>query len=107
MLQSSSFFTPELDPQESDFSGFAAVTEFVAGVHAAESDPEPVPTVLTCGTVEENLANNRLMAESLDRLGYPVRLVTVRDAHNYTAWRDALHPYLTELVNEVVSARAS
>jgi enterochelin esterase family protein len=107
LLQSSSFFTPRLDPQESDFSGFAAVTEFVSGVHAADADERPVPTVLTCGTVEENLANNELMAETLGRLGYPVHLVVVRDAHNYTAWRDALHPQLVELVTEVVGARAS
>ncbi|MDT4916679.1 MAG: hypothetical protein QOH89_1379 [Pseudonocardiales bacterium] len=107
LLQSSSFFTPRLDPQESEFSGFAAVTDFVEAVHEADSDPRPVPTVITCGTVEENLANNELMAETLGRLGYPVRLALVRDAHNYTAWRDALHPHLAELVSEVVGARAS
>ena len=32
MLQSGSFFTPDLDGQESGFSGFAAVTGFVASV---------------------------------------------------------------------------
>jgi enterochelin esterase family protein len=107
LLQSSSFFTARLDPQESDFSGFPAVTEFVSSVHAAEVDEHPVPVVLTCGTVEENLANNRLMAETLDRLGYPVRIDVVRDAHNYIAWRDALHPRLAELVTEVVNAHAA
>jgi len=107
LLQSSSFFTAELDPQESDFSGFAAVTEFVAAVHKAEFDARPVPTVITCGTVEENLANNESMAASLQRLGYPVHTTTVRDAHNYTAWRDALHPHLAHLVREAVGARAS
>lgn len=104
LLQSGSFFTPVLDPQESDFSGFAAVTEFVATVHGSSSDPRPVPVVLTCGTVEENLPNNELMAATLRRLGYAVRMVTVPDAHNYTAWRDALHPHLTQLVTEVARA---
>jgi enterochelin esterase family protein len=107
LLQSGSFFTPKLDPQESDFSGFGAVTRFVADVHAASSDPHPVPAVLTCGTVEENLANNEAMAATLRRLGYPTRLVRVRDAHNYTAWRDALDPNLTGLVTDVVCARAA
>jgi enterochelin esterase family protein len=106
-LQSGSFFTPELDPQESGFSGFATVTEFVATVHGTRFDARPVPAVLTCGTVEENLANNELMAATLRRLGYPVRMVPVADAHNYTAWRDALHPHLTALVTDVVRDRAA
>lgn len=100
-LQSGSFFTPELDPQESSFDGFAAVTAFVRETHQVAHDERPVPTVLTCGTVEENLANNKLMAGTLDRLGYQSRLHTKRDAHNFTAWRDALHPHLTELIERV------
>ncbi len=100
-LQSGSFFTPRLDPQESGFGGFAAVTEFVAGLADAEpQESSPVPTVLTCGTVEENLANNEAMSATLQRLGYPARLVLRRDSHNYTAWRDALHPHLTGLVTD-------
>jgi enterochelin esterase family protein len=107
LLQSSSCFTPDLDPQEADFSGFAAVTAFVADVHAAHEHPRPVPTVFTCGTVEENLANNEAMAAALDRLGYGAQLVTVRDAHNYTAWRDALDPHLTNLIADAVVAHAA
>jgi enterochelin esterase family protein len=76
-------------------------------VHADDSDDNPVPTAMTCGVPEENLANNQRMAESLSRLGYPVGIAAVRDAHNYTAWRDALHPHLTGLVNQVVAARAA
>jgi enterochelin esterase family protein len=105
LLQSGSFFTPELDGQESTFGGFAAVTGFVAEVAAADSDPAPVPVVLTCGTVEENLANNRAMTTHLRRLGYPAELAVVRDAHNFTAWRDALDPHLARLVRD--AARAS
>jgi enterochelin esterase family protein len=44
------------------------------------------------------------MAATLRRLGYAARMVTVPDAHNYTAWRDALHPHLTQLVAEVLRA---
>jgi enterochelin esterase family protein len=95
-LQSGSFFTRKLDPQERHFRGFAAVTKFVAALPG--EPPAPVPTVLTCGTVEENRANNEAMTAVLRRLGYDVQLVLCRDAHNYTAWRDALDPHLTRLV---------
>jgi enterochelin esterase family protein len=107
MLQSGSFFTPDLDPQEATFSGWAPVTAFVASVHDATADPRPRPTMLTCGRPEENLANNQRMAATLARLGYPVELRAVRDAHNYTAWRDALHPQLTELITSVAATHAA
>jgi len=107
LLQSGSFFTPELDPHERRFRGFPTVTAFVAGVHAATGDDRPVPVTVTCGLPEENLANNRAMAATLERLGCPLRLVEVRDGHNYTAWRDALHPHLTDLVSSVGAERAA
>jgi enterochelin esterase family protein len=107
LLQSGSFFTPILDPQEADFSGFAAVSEFVTQVHEATSDAHPVPTVLTCGTVEENLENNAAMVHTLQRLGYPARLALFRDAHNFTAWRDSLDPQLSDLVMDVVGTHAT
>jgi enterochelin esterase-like enzyme len=98
-LQSGSFFTRELDPQEQGTRCFDEVAKFVLETHEATSDPAPAPTVMTCGAVEENLANNRLMAATLRRLGYDVTLHENRDAHNYTAWRDALHPYLGDLLS--------
>lgn len=107
LLQSGSFFTPDLDAQESAFYGWHAVTRFVASVHRARRDARPVSTAMTCGLPEENLANNQRMARTLSRLGYPVRLSPVRDAHNYTAWRDALHPHLTDLVTTVATAHAA
>ena len=61
----------------------------------------PVPTVLTCGLAEENLHNNQEMAETLRRQGYPVTMAEVPDAHNYTGWRDAFDPYLTDLLRNV------
>ncbi|MFL6175114.1 MAG: hypothetical protein ACJ715_00570, partial [Ornithinibacter sp.] len=64
----------------------------------------PVPTVMTCGTLEENLANNRIMARALAAQGYDVTLREVRDVHNYTAWRDALDPGLTEVLRRVWSS---
>lgn len=107
LLQSGSFFTPDLDGQESSFSGFRQVTEFVASVLDATSDPAPVPTTVTCGVAEENLANNQRMASKLADLGYDVSLHAVRDAHNYTAWRDALDPHLTDLIHTVTGSHAA
>jgi enterochelin esterase family protein len=104
LLQSGSFFTPDLDPQESGFSRFAEVTGFVAEIAATDDDPAPVPAVVTCGTVEENLANNEAMAAQLRRLGYSVTFVRDHDAHNYVAWRDALHPHLANLIEAVTRA---
>jgi enterochelin esterase-like enzyme len=106
-LQSGSFFTPHLDPQESNFSGFAAVTSFVADVETAAADARPVPTVITCGAAEENLANNRRMAATLARLGYDVEMLEFRDAHNYVAWRDSLDPHLTKLIARLAGAHAT
>ena len=33
--------------------------------------------------------------------GYPVRFAEVRDAHNWVCWRDALDPYLVDLLQAV------
>lgn len=99
-LQSGSFFVPVHDHMEASFPWFGRVTRWVAAARRA-THIEPVPTVLTCGTVEENLRNNELMHRLLADQGYPVRLVTVRDAHNYTGWRDCLDPYLTSLLQRV------
>ncbi len=107
LLQSGSFFTPDLDDQESDFSAFAAVSAFVASVHDARAAIDRGPVSMTCGVVEENLANNQRMAATLTRLGHRTRLHLLRDAHNYTAWRDALHPHLTALITSLEASDAA
>jgi enterochelin esterase family protein len=58
---------------------------------------------MTCGLGEENLANNRLMAKALSRLGHDVALHEVPDAHTYTGWRDALDPHLVDLLAQAWS----
>ena len=64
-LQSGSYFTADLDPQESGFEFWPEVTGFVASVRAAEqAAPDAPVTTLTCGTAEENHANNLAMRES-------------------------------------------
>jgi enterochelin esterase-like enzyme len=101
-LQSASFLTRELDPQEGDrFSKFAQVDAYVQRVLTEGAPAETVPAVLTCGLAEENLENNRQMAATLARQGYAARLVEVPDAHNYVGWRDAFDPALAELLREM------
>jgi len=100
-LQSGSFFTPRLDSQERRFPNFRRITDFTAAVHAGELPDGPVPVVLTCGAIEENIANNRLMLATLRSRGYPASLHEVADMHNFTAWRDAFDPYLSALLRQV------
>lgn len=97
-LQSGSFFTPDLDRQERRFAYYQRVTRFVAGVLAGGLPAVAIPVELTCGSAEENLANNRLMAATLRTRGYAAALHEVPDGHNFTAWRDALDPHLTALL---------
>jgi enterochelin esterase family protein len=104
-LQSASFLTRELDPQEDGrFDKFAQVNAYVQRVLAEGAPTETVPAVLTCGLAEENLENNRQMAAALARQGYAARLVEVPDAHNYIGWRDAFDPALAELLRELWEA---
>jgi enterochelin esterase-like enzyme len=60
-----------------------------------------VPIVLTCGAIEENVSNNRLVGQALRARGYAAALHEVPDMHNYTAWRDAFDPHLTQLLAKV------
>jgi len=99
-LQSGSYFQPRFDSQESGFARYQRITRFVAQVLRAPDGPA-VPATLTCGVVEENLANNRDMAATLRRQGYEVTFVENRDAHNWIGWRDTLDPHLTTLLQRV------
>ncbi|OJF13157.1 alpha/beta hydrolase [Couchioplanes caeruleus] len=99
-LQSGSFFQPRHDRQESGFRRYLRIVRFTGRVVRAADGPG-VPVALTCGTVEENLANNRDMARALRDHGYAVTFAQVPDAHNWTAWRDALDPHLTALLQKV------
>jgi enterochelin esterase-like enzyme len=92
-LQSGSFFTPQHDIQERGFSRWARVTAFVAEVLGGGRGTGAAPAVLTCGSGEENIHNNREMAAALGE-----QLHELGDLHNYTAWRDALDPHLTDLL---------
>lgn len=89
-LQSSSF----LFGSELPSLNLARITRFVDDLLARGLRPAPVPVLMTCGTVEQNLANNRAILAALAEQGYPAELHVVRDAHNWIAWRDAWTPHL-------------
>ena len=100
-LQSGSFFTPRFDSREQRFPCYREIVGFVTEVHDGGLPPRPVPAVFTCGMIEENIENNRLMIKTMRGRGYPATLHEVPDMHNFTAWRDALDPRLTQLLRQV------
>jgi enterochelin esterase family protein len=100
-LQSGSFFWPRFDSHEQRFPYYREIVAFVTEVHDGGLPLRPVPAVFTCGAIEENIENNRLMIKTLRERGYPATLHEVPDMHNYTAWRDAFDPWLTELLGRV------
>jgi enterochelin esterase family protein len=98
VLQSGSFFQPTTDPWEESHPRFGPITRFVRRVLNARQHDEPIPVAITCGTGEENLANNTALRNALVRQGYEAELTTVRDGHNWVAWRDGFHPHLARLL---------
>jgi len=102
-LQSGSFFCPRFDDHERQFPYYSRVVSFVASVldNNIQNGHRLVPIALTCGAIEENVDNNRLMAQGLRARGYPVTWHELPDMHNYTAWRDAFDPHLTRLLRQV------
>ena len=96
--QSGSFFRPRTDGMESGYRHYGRIVRFVDDIDA---DPERLADLniaMTCGTGEENLANNRSLARRLARLGVPTTFVENPDGHNYTGWRDCLDPGLRLLL---------
>ncbi|MBD0339051.1 MAG: esterase [Thermoleophilia bacterium] len=96
-LQSGSFFRLATDRKERGFPRFERITRFVGKVLRGEG-AEPIPVALTCGLAEENLANNRAVAAALAEQGYELGFGELRDAHTWTGWRDAWHPWLSDLL---------
>ena len=78
------------------------MTGFVASVLAASrAAPGAPPITLTCGTAEENHANNLAMRDQLAAVGVETGWGEVRDGHTWTCWRDTLDPHLTDLLLRV------
>jgi enterochelin esterase-like enzyme len=98
-LQSGSFFR-RAESYERWFPRYERIARFVSGVH--RNRPErTIPLVLACGTVEENLAANRALADALADRGYDVELHEFRDGHNWVAWRDSFQPHLQRLFERI------
>ncbi|HET7476335.1 MAG TPA: alpha/beta hydrolase-fold protein [Dermatophilaceae bacterium] len=99
--QSGSFFRVVRDHETvSGYRYYDRITAHVGAVLAARHTDHPLRIGLTCGVLEENVANNRDMAASLRRAGHRVSFTEVPDLHNYTAWRDCLDPGLTEVLRD-------
>ena len=56
---------------------------------------------MTCGSVEENLANNRIAQQALSAQGYEVALHEHPDAHNWVSWRDTFDPFLVDFLGDL------
>ena len=102
--QSGSFFRPVLDPQESSYPFFERVAASVDALTRRRRSKNAISVAMTCGEQEENMANNRAVADALRAAGHDVALRSLPDLHNYTAWRDALHPSLTALLQAAWAA---
>jgi enterochelin esterase-like enzyme len=101
LLQSGAFFTARTDPQERSFERWDQVVRLADLVHT-DPDARRLPaTAVTCGTHEENAGNNRLLVRRLREVGVAVEHHEVADLHNVTAWRDAWHPALRDLLRQV------
>lgn len=97
LLQSGSFFHVDHERWERGFRHFARVHRFVDRVLAGRRPPPRVPVTLTCGLAEQNLENNRALAEALAAHGWDVRLVEHPGGHDWDAWRNALREELPRL----------
>ena len=99
--QSGSFFQVRHDDNESGYRYFGRISRLVQSVLDMRHAEHPLTIGMTCGALEENVANNRDMAAALRRAGHEVTLTEVADLHNYTAWRDSLDPGLTSVLRAV------
>ena len=104
-LQSGSFFRKRIDGEES-FVHWERVTGFVSQVGRARRRRTDARIVLTCGASEGNLANNRLMAHTLERQGHDVHLAVVPGRHDWPSWQRAFHPHLLDLIAAAVHTSA-
>jgi enterochelin esterase family protein len=98
LLQSGSFFRQRHDKYESGFPRYRRITRFVGSVLRGVDVTRPIPIAITCGSAEENRANNEDLAAALIHQGYTSWISVVRDAHTWTCWRDSFHPHLPALI---------
>jgi enterochelin esterase family protein len=97
LLQSGSFFRKGVDDEE-DFEYWQRVTAFVTSVRRARRRHTNALIAMTCGRDEENLTNNRQMAQTLARQGHDVSLAEVPGRHDWPSWQAAFDPHLLTLL---------
>ncbi|MEA2317308.1 MAG: hypothetical protein QOD44_1497 [Solirubrobacteraceae bacterium] len=102
-LQSGSFFVPRFDRHESSFPRYQRIVRLVREIRRAGAGADPARIALTCGREEENLHNNRVVAQALFAGGSSAVLHEVQGGHDWESWRGALHPHLTELLSALWS----
>ena len=101
LLQSGSFFRQRYDKHERDFPRYRRISRFVGTVLRGVDVARPIPVAMTCGSAEENRANNEAVADALIYQRYTAWISVVRDAHTWTCWRDAFDPHLPALIEAV------
>jgi enterochelin esterase-like enzyme len=101
LLQSGSYFQQRFDKQESSFPRYRRITRFVGSLLRSGAAERAIPVAITCGTAEENRANNEAVTRALTAQGYPVWLAEVRDGHTWTCWRDSFDPHLPTLIEAI------
>ncbi|MEO6998974.1 MAG: alpha/beta hydrolase-fold protein [Terracoccus sp.] len=101
LLQSGSFFRRGLDDEES-YEHWARITDFVSSVRRARKQRGDATVAMTCGADEENLANNRQLAQALARQGQTVDLTVVPGRHDWPQWRAAVRLALPILVGHTI-----
>ena len=101
--QSGSFFQIRHDDRHDSVTTFPhywRITQRVQAILDMRHTDRPLRIGLTCGALEENAPNNASMASALAKAGHRVDHVELPDLHNYTAWRDALDPHLTVVLQD-------
>lgn len=106
LLQSGSFFRKRVD-DEGDFEFWHRVTTFVTAVRRVRRRRTEARLVLTCGTDEGNLTNNRQMAQALEASGHDVTFHERPGRHDWRSWEAAFDPFLLTLLQGSGSPRPS
>jgi len=96
-LQSGSFFRKRVDDEE-EFEFWDRVTTFVTNVRRVRRRRTDARIVMTCGTAEGNLTNNRQMAQALVASGHDVSFSELPGRHDWRSWQAAFDPYLLDLL---------
>jgi enterochelin esterase-like enzyme len=100
-LQSASFFMPRFDHMEKGFPRYGRIVRFVRGVLREDTFARPVPTILTCGSDEDNVHNNRRIAAALKLQGYPAALHEAPGGHDWDTWRAGIEDHVAGLLAAV------